>query len=159
MKIVPEQVAARAEDLFQAGFCCAESVFAAVAEGCGIRSELIPKVATGFCGGMARTGNVCGAVTGAVMGISLATGRTSPNGSRETNHKLTQQLMREFEARFGTIICRELIGCRLDTPEGHKHFIEHGLRAKCAEFTRQAARMAAEALQRDRLVQEQSNER
>jgi hypothetical protein len=38
------------------------------------------------------------------------------------------------------------MGCRLDTAEGQKFFKEHNLRAKCAGFTREAARMAARLL-------------
>ncbi len=146
MNTKPNQVAERAVELFNQGLCCSESVLQAVAESCGIRSELIPKIATGFCGGIARTGNMCGAVTGAVMAVSLLTGRNSPTEPRELNHKLIQQLVRDFEARFGTTMCRDLIGCRLDTPEGHRYFVEHSLRTKCAVFTREAARMAAEVL-------------
>lgn len=145
-KTGPNEIAALAAALFSQGLCCSESVLAAVAESYGLKSELIPRIATGFCGGIARTGNVCGAVTGAVMAISLLTGRNKPSDSRELNHKLIQEIVREFEVRFGTVLCRELIGCRLDTPEGHRHFVEQNLRAKCAVFTREAARMAAEAL-------------
>lgn len=146
MNLDSNKVAQRAEELFQSGLCCSESVLQAVAESRGIKSELIPKIATGFCGGIARTGNMCGALTGAMMAISLVTGRNSPTEPRELNHKLIQQLMRDFEARFGTTICRDLIGCRLDTPEGHRYFVEHNLRAKCAGFVQEAGRMASEAL-------------
>ena len=54
------QVAQRSEALFQQGFCCAESVLQAIAESRGIQSELIPRIATGLCGGIAKTGGVCG---------------------------------------------------------------------------------------------------
>lgn len=146
MNLDSNKVAQRAEELFQSGLCCSESVLQAVAESRGIKSELIPRIATGFCGGMARTGNVCGALTGAAMAISLVTGRNNPTEPRELNHKLIQQLVRDFEARFGSVLCRALIGCRLNTPEGHRYFVEHNLRAKCAGFVRDAARMASEAL-------------
>ena len=63
MNMTPEEVADRSEELFRSGLCCAESVLQAVAEGLGIRSELIPKIATGLCGGISRTGNICGAVS------------------------------------------------------------------------------------------------
>lgn len=147
MNVDSNKVAQRAEELFHSGLCCSESVLQAVAESRGIKTELIPRIATGFCGGIARTGNVCGALTGAVMAISLVTGRNSPTEPRELNHKLIQQLVRDFEARFGTTICSNLIGCRLDTPEGHRYFVENNIRAKCAVFTREAARMAATLLE------------
>ena len=55
----------------------------ALAEQQGIRSDVIPRIATGFCGGMSRTGNLCGAVSGGVMGLGLALGRHTPQDSRE----------------------------------------------------------------------------
>lgn len=146
MNLTPGDVAERAAELFNKGFCCSESVLQAIAQGQGIQSDLIPRIATGFCGGIARTGNVCGALAGAVMALSLFTGRDRPTDPRDENCKLIQQVVRQFETRFGTVLCRDLIGCRLDTPEGHRYFVENNLRAKCLVFTREAARMAAEAL-------------
>jgi hypothetical protein len=45
-------VARRSRELFESGFLCAESVLLAVSEAEGVRSDLIPKIATGFCSGM-----------------------------------------------------------------------------------------------------------
>ncbi|MCX8107682.1 MAG: C-GCAxxG-C-C family protein [Verrucomicrobiae bacterium] len=136
----------RAEKLFNDGLCCSESVLQAVAENHGIKSELIPSIATGFCGGIARTGNVCGAVTGAVMAISIFTGRAIPTDPRDQNQALIHRLLCAFEERFGSALCRELIGCRLDTPDGHRYYIESGLRTKCTAFVRGAAQMAVDLL-------------
>ena len=79
------QVAERSESLFQQGFCCAESVLQAIAESQGIKSDLIPKIATGLCGGIARTGGICGAVSGGVLGINLVPGRSQASQSPEAN--------------------------------------------------------------------------
>jgi C_GCAxxG_C_C family probable redox protein len=76
------QVAQRSEELFRQGFCCAESVLQAVAEWRGAKSDLIPKIATGLCGGIARTGGICGAVSGGVLAINMATGRKLSAPSR-----------------------------------------------------------------------------
>lgn len=81
-----------------------------------------------------------GALAGAVMAISLITGRNTSSESREENHRRIRRLIREFEARFRAVQCRDLIGCRFDTAEGQRQFIENNLRARCAEFTREAAR-------------------
>lgn len=58
-----------AEDAFASGLYCAEAVVSALAKSQGIESDLLPRVATAFCSGMARTCGTCGALTGAVMGI------------------------------------------------------------------------------------------
>ena len=136
----------RASELFQQGLCCSESVLQAVAESRGIQSDLIPKIATGLCGGIARTGGICGAVSGGVLGISLCYGRSQPGQSPEENARRIRAFLAECVRRFGSTNCEQLIGCRLDTPEGQQFFKEHNLREKCAGFTREAARMAGEAL-------------
>jgi C_GCAxxG_C_C family probable redox protein len=139
-------VAQRSEELFRSGLCCSESVLQAVAESRDIKSDLIPRIATGLCGGMGRTGGICGAVSGGVLAISLVTGRNTAQEPREENHRLVQLFLRQCEAKFGSTNCEQLIGCRLDTPEGHQFFVDHNLREKCAGFVGEAARMAAELL-------------
>ncbi len=143
MNTTPEQVAQRAEELFGQGLCCAESVLQAVAESRGIQSELIPKIATGLCGGISRSGGICGAVSGGVLAINMITGRRDPKDPREENHRLVRLFLVECEACFGSTNCEQLLGCRLDTPEGQQFFKEHNLREKCAGFTREAARRAS----------------
>jgi hypothetical protein len=75
MKTNPDQAARRSEELFRSGLCCSESLLQAIAEDLGIQSELIPKIATGLCAGISRTGSICGAVSGGVLAISMVTGR------------------------------------------------------------------------------------
>lgn len=146
MNTSPDQTAQRSGELFNQGLCCSESVLQAVAESRGIKSELIPKIATGLCGGISRSGNICGAVSGGVLAIGLCFGRSQPGQSPEENVRRVRAFLAECEQRFGSTNCEKLIGCRLDTPEGQQFFKEHNLREKCAGFTREAARMASEAL-------------
>jgi len=144
------QVAQRSEELFQQGFCCAESVLQAIAESRGIKSELIPKIATGLCGGIAKTGGICGAVSGGVLAINMLAGRNSAGQSPEANVRLVRALLSEFETKCGTTNCERLIGCRLDTPEGRQFFKDNKLReTKCLMFTREAAEMASGVLEHE----------
>ena len=76
-----EQAARASRGHFESGYYCAESVLLSVAEYKGVRSDLIPKIATGFCSGISRSSGMCGAVGGAVMAVSLFTGRQSPGES------------------------------------------------------------------------------
>ncbi len=144
------QVAQRSGELFRQGFCCAESVLQALAESRSIKSELIPKIATGLCGGIARTGGICGAVSGSVLALNILAGRSSPAESPDRNVRLVQALLRDFETKFGSTTCERLIGCRLDTPEGRRFFRENQVREKkCQRFTEEAAGMGAAVLERD----------
>jgi len=143
---IPE-VRKSAEDSFASGLFCAESVVLAIAKAEGIESALLPKVATAFCSGMARTCGTCGALTGAIMGVSLVLGRSSAKDSVQPSYTATQQLIREFEKEFGSRDCRTLLdGCDLDTPEGQAIFKNRELGRRCLQFTGKAAEIAARVI-------------
>ena len=137
-----EQAAQRSMELFKLGYYCAESVLLAIAKHQGIQSDLIPKIATGFCSGISRTGGMCGAVSGAIMGINLVAGRSSPSESIELCYTLTQKLISRFERQYGYVNCRQLIGCDLATEAGQRYFLENNLMERCLQYAEDATRMA-----------------
>ena len=94
---IPE-VRRSAEELFSSGLFCAESVILAIARARGVESEILPRIATAFCSGMARSCGTCGALTGAMMGVSLALGCANPSESVEPCYRATQRLIKlKFE--------------------------------------------------------------
>lgn len=137
------QVRSAVDRHYGAGYCCSEASLLAVAEWQNIESPLVPKMATAFCGGMSRTGGTCGALTGAILGVSLALGRSAANGPRDEVQEATQQLVREFEQTFGYRNCGELKGQSRfgSTVEGADR-----METPCATYTRTAAEMAARIL-------------
>jgi C_GCAxxG_C_C family probable redox protein len=137
-----EQASQRSLELFKSGFFCAESVLLAIAESRGIQSDLIPRIATGFCSGISRTGGMCGAISGAIMGINLVAGRSSPSESLEFSYSLTQKLIGQFESQFGSTNCRQLMGCDLATEAGQRYFLENNLMEICHQYAVEATRMA-----------------
>ncbi len=137
------QVSQRSLELFKSGFFCAESVLQAIAESQGIQSDLIPRIATGFCSGISRTGGMCGAVSGGIMGIGLVAGRNSPAESLEPAYSLAQKLIRAFEEQYGSVNCRQLIGCDLATEAGQRYFMENNLTERCWQYAEAATRMAS----------------
>jgi len=132
-----------AEASFADGFYCAESVLLALAEALGIESPLLPKIATAFCSGIGRTCNICGALSGAIMGVSLAFGRSDAGASLQPAYSATNQLIKDFEQEFGARECHVLLGCDLASHEGQKQFREKRLFKRCAKFTGRAAEIAA----------------
>ena len=85
---------------------------------------------------------MCGAVSGAVMAISLLTGRNTPEESEAESYALVRKLLEGFLDRFGSTNCSELVGCDLGTEEGQAYFEEHKLRERCMGFVEEAERMA-----------------
>lgn len=139
----------RSVALFTSGLNCAESVLQAIAEYKGVKSNVIPKVATAFCAGVARTGGMCGALAGAIMGLSLVHGRNKPGDPYEECFDLTGRIIELFEKRFGATNCPDLIGCHLGTKEGQEKFKAEDLREnKCRLYTEEATDMAVMLLDR-----------
>jgi C_GCAxxG_C_C family probable redox protein len=103
---------------------------------------LIPKIATGFCGGVSRTCGMCGAVSGGIIAISLFTGRRSPEDSVLKTYEPVQKLVDRFAAEFGSTNCKELTGCDLGTDEGQNQFKANNLIEECRRYTEEAARIA-----------------
>jgi C_GCAxxG_C_C family probable redox protein len=132
-----------AEEGLGSGLYCAESVAVALARAQGIETEIVARMATAFCSGMSRTCGTCGALTGAVMGLSLALGRSNPRESVQRSHAATQRLVRDFESEFGARSCDALLGCDLGTPQGQAMFRDKRLHERCARYTTRAAEMAA----------------
>jgi C_GCAxxG_C_C family probable redox protein len=137
-----EQAPQRSRDLFQSGFFCAERVLQAIAESQGIQSYLIPRIATGFCSGVSRTGGMCGALSGAIMGIGLVAGRNKPAESLEPAYAMVQKLIDRFEKQYGSINCRQLLGCDLATDAGQHYFMENQLIESCWQYAEAATSIA-----------------
>ncbi len=144
-----DTAAARGKSHFRAGLYCAESVLLAAAEAFQIQNDLIPRIATGFCSGVARTGGLCGAVSGAILAVGMLRGRNRSTDKVDDSYRLVRRIARGFEERFGSTNCFQLTGCRLDTPEGQALFKEKKMGDQCARFTAEAARLTVAALQDD----------
>ena len=136
----------RGTALWDSGLYCAESVLLAVAESLGIHSDIIPRIATGFCGGVSDTGGICGAVSGAIMAIGLAAGRSAPEQSAEEAYALTRRLLEAFAEEFGSTSCRELTGCDLRTEEGRRAFEENRVALRCRGYVEGATRLAVQLI-------------
>jgi C_GCAxxG_C_C family probable redox protein len=112
---------AEAKRLSDSGYNCAESVLLAMSQKTRHSTEaIIPRIATGFGGGISRNGDVCGALTGAVMGIGLAAGRDSSEESRDPCYAVADRFYSAFIKEFGTCKCHELTGVDLKTEKGRE---------------------------------------
>ncbi len=76
------------------------------------------------------------------MAIGLFTGRTSPSESVLPTYDTVRELLKKFEARFGSTNCRDLTGCDLGTEEGQNYFKTNNLMDQCKGYTEEATRIA-----------------
>lgn len=102
----------KAAELFVGGANCAQAVFVAFAEDCGINEEVAMRLSSSFGGGMGRLREVCGAVSGMFMVAGLLAGYTTtdPKEKKDGHYALIQELADEFKKEHETIICRDLLG-------------------------------------------------
>jgi C_GCAxxG_C_C family probable redox protein len=104
---------------FAEGFSCSQAVFSAFAPGFAVEDQTALRIASAFGGGVARRGEVCGAVTGALMALGLARGHAdNTEASKAGTYELVDEFLRRFEATHGSVVCRTLIGRRIDTTDG-----------------------------------------
>src|SRR5512137_643345 len=108
--------------LFRRGFSCSQAVFAAFAEEYGLDRETALRVSQPFGGGIAATGDSCGAITGAFLAVGLKHGRVRPEdtAAKDRTYAVVRDLIARFSARQGGTKCRDLLGCDIGTPEGRR---------------------------------------
>ncbi len=127
---------------FDAGYNCAQSVAYGFADKLGNAAGPAFLAAHGFGAGMGRKQEVCGAVTGGIIVLSLLYGRGEGDGAdkQDAAYAKVRRLMESFEKRNGAVLCGKLLaGCVLGTPEGQAMFKEKNLKAKCTGFVKDVA--------------------
>lgn len=109
----------RAKELFAEGYNCAQAVSAVFAGDYAIEQDEILKISCGFGGGM-RNGEVCGAVTGAIMVIGMKYGNGVANSMevRTLCYQKTAEFTSQFRQINKSIICRELLGIDIFKADG-----------------------------------------
>ena len=133
--------------IFSQHFNCSQSVFSAFAPQFGMDRETALKLASPFGGGVARRGELCGAVSGALLALGLARGAAVPAGKEEI-YRLSKEFMRQFEQNHQSVLCRDLIACDLSTPAGYQAATEKGVFTSiCPALVRDAVEIAQKLLE------------
>lgn len=128
----------KAEKYFCSNFNCSQAVFTTFATELGMDEELALKISTQFGGG-ARKGEMCGAVSGALMALGLKYGHCHSEDMEEKGraYKISEDFMNRFIAEKGTVVCRELLGYDLSKKEDMEKINELGLfKTVCPEMVR-----------------------
>ena len=99
-----------------------------------------------------RKGEVCGAVTGALMVLGLLYGQkaASDTEGRQLSNKVNDLMMNRFKEKSGSYICNDLLGCDVATAEGVQYCRDNKL------FTDFCPKMVAAAVEVvEEIIQEQ----
>ena len=118
----------KAREGFGGGIDCSMQVAAHCSHALEMDEKTALKMAAAFGGGMWH-GETCGCVTGALMALGLKYGNCE-HGDKETKDAFLAKKA-AFEAAFteenGSLICREILGHGLSTPEGMEKIMEANL--------------------------------
>lgn len=141
-----EARAQRATDLFKQGYNCSQAVFASCADLYGITDEsLALRLSASFGGGMGRMRMVCGAASGMFMLAGLQNGSSTPHDQegKMANYAFVQQLAGEFKARYGSLICAELLGLapKPQDPKPEERTPQYYEKRPCSEMVAEAVRV------------------
>ncbi|BAK46448.1 hypothetical protein CXIVA_04810 [Clostridium sp. SY8519] len=120
-------------ELFSQSIHCSQIVVREWADDLGLDEEIMMRMAAPFGGG-AFSGNMCGAVCGALMLLGAEYGHFEP-GDTEGNENMIAKIG-EFKQRFteanGSLICQEIIGYNLGVPgESERAFASGVIAKKC----------------------------
>jgi C_GCAxxG_C_C family probable redox protein len=134
---------------FQRGFNCSQSVLAAYCTDLDLDEDLALRVASGFGGGMGRRGDTCGAVSGAIMVLSLKYGSIAPQdkATKEKTYQQVRAFVERFQEHNGAVRCNDLLEVDISTPAGLNLARTDGrMKQRCPGFVGDAAELLEEYL-------------
>jgi len=102
----------QASEYFESGLYCSQAIFGAFCERYGLDKEVAFKISCGLNSGV-MCADICGAVSGAVLIIGLKYGDANANCNQKT-----EEFIESFKEKSGNVICRNLLGCDISTPDG-----------------------------------------
>lgn len=132
-----QTAADRADELFNSGWNCAESVFMAVHEQRD-DAEAPCHLLTALGGGMG-SGRTCGALTGAAVALGLEYGRGDADEPLEPAYCASERLCEHFKLNQGATDCAEVTSWDRDDSIRHR---------ECVEAVRKATELACELIER-----------
>ncbi|MBQ1519222.1 MAG: C_GCAxxG_C_C family protein [Ruminococcus sp.] len=118
----------KALSYFSDKFHCSQSVLAAYSDEIGLTEEQALKISCCFNSGM-RSGEVCGACSGALMVLGMIYGQSDKNDtqSRAKSNQMAECFLERFKKTNGTYICNEILGCDIKTQQGREYALSHQL--------------------------------
>ena len=130
-----------AAQLFFDGYNCSQSVVAAFSEDFGISKDIALKFSEGLGGGVGRMRDMCGAVTGMAIVLSMRYGSSdlSDKENKAKVYALVQQAADKFKEKYGSLYCRDLMGAVRTTPVPDERTAEFYKKRPCAVLVAGAA--------------------
>ena len=126
---------------YSRGYNCSMAIFSAYAPNFGLDAEAAARMASPFGAGISKTGEICGAVSGALMviGLTQKVEDIRDASSREKVYALAGRFIDGFTARNGSVNCTELVGYDLSDTRQYAEAREKKVFATtCSKLVRDA---------------------
>lgn len=138
-----------AMERFLNGCNCSQAVFTSYCTELGIEEKLGLKLACPFGGGMGHSGEVCGAVSGALLAIGLKYGQDSVDDkqAKADNYRIANDFINRFKKLNGSVNCTQLIGYDLsDDSELEAAKQTDAFKVKCSKYVGDAVKLLEEVI-------------
>ena len=114
-----------------------------------IENDAVVMATSPFAGGLALTGNNCGALTGGLIVLGLLYGRKDFDEGLEgivAGVRPMRKLVRYFEEKHKTVDCRDITKTDISDPIKGPEYFDHGGLEKCANMIADVAAFVGEIL-------------
>lgn len=131
------------------GFTCSQVIPLTYGPELGLDCETALKISAALGAGMSRTGSICGAVSSAVLVLSLRHGHSKAGDKqgRENIYSLVKDYINEFTTLHGSVNCTDLLGYDISTADGLTQAREKSIFASiCPKFIIDAAKIMEQFL-------------
>ena len=144
-----EETIKLADSYASQGYLCSESCLMALAKCQDVEDPLIPRIATGFGAGIGMNGEICGAITGAVIGLGIRYGRDRVEpAENQMPYWYSTELLKRFRAEHGEIRCSALLGLDIAKTEDLEEYYRRNLWVKsCTRFILSATGIARDMIE------------
>jgi len=118
----------KSADLFGNGYNCAQAILGTFCGDYGLDTDTALKISAGLGSGV-RNGEICGAVSGAVLVIGLKHGH-----NKTLCNIKTEEFTAKFKEKNRDIVCKNILKCDISTPDGRETAISQNLfKTVCAD--------------------------
>ena len=134
---------------FAQGFNCAQSVLSTYCPQLGLDRECGLRLTGALGGGVAGTGETCGAVVGALLVIGLAHASTEGHDAvaKERTRGISHRFLERFQSAHGSCRCKDLLNCDIATAEGKERArAENLFETLCPRFVAGAVHILGDVL-------------
>ena len=144
----------RAEKFFMSGYNCAQALYAAFSPLVGVEEQTALRLASPFGGGFGRMRHVCGAFSGLTLVVGHFFGYADLSApEKDALYPRVQELGKRFEARCGSLICKEILENKVDVGGTASPRTEEYYKTRpCVRVVRIAAEILEEYLKEEGIL-------